>query len=248
MTNRIRKHLSFSNVIAALALFIALGGSAYAVGKNTIGTSQIKNNAVTAKKIKKNAVVTAKIKNKAVTASKIKDGSVTGAKIPASSIDGSKLQLDTLGTVPSAASAAEAAALAGQNTVLIKLAGGQTAEVAKHGQVSITATCKVNEGGDDIIELFAGTTVNGAVFEGDDSKSGGPAPADFLNTDTPDVDRGFAVISNNTGVPYVSTDIDEGFVLGPDGKGILANTEGLILGVNYLDSACIVGGVFNQIG
>ena len=39
-----RKHLTFANVTSLLALFIALGGTSYAVA--TIGTKQIKNNSV----------------------------------------------------------------------------------------------------------------------------------------------------------------------------------------------------------
>ncbi len=39
-----RKHLSFANVTSLLALFVALGGTSYAVA--TIGTKQIKNNSV----------------------------------------------------------------------------------------------------------------------------------------------------------------------------------------------------------
>jgi hypothetical protein len=84
-----RPKLSYSNVVATLALFIAIGGaSAFAasqLGKNTVGTKQLK----------KNAVTTAKIKN----------GAVTGAKI----------KLASLGAVPSAdhaSSADTAAALA----------------------------------------------------------------------------------------------------------------------------------------
>lgn len=46
-------------VVALLALFIALGGSAYAVQK--IGTKQIKNGAVTAPKLKNGAVTNAKV-------------------------------------------------------------------------------------------------------------------------------------------------------------------------------------------
>ena len=39
-----RRHLTFANVTSVLALFIALGGTSYAVA--TIGTKQIKNNSV----------------------------------------------------------------------------------------------------------------------------------------------------------------------------------------------------------
>jgi hypothetical protein len=79
-----RPRLSFANVVSVLALFVALGGSAYAfhLGKNSVGSRQIK----------KNAVTTAKIKKEAVTAGKIRKGTLTGAQINAS----------TLGTVPTA--------------------------------------------------------------------------------------------------------------------------------------------------
>ena len=46
---RIREKLSFSNLMALAAVFIALGGTAYAGAK--IGSSQIKNGAVTGSKL-----------------------------------------------------------------------------------------------------------------------------------------------------------------------------------------------------
>ena len=61
--------LTYANVTATLALFIALGGGAYAataLPKNSVGTAQIKKNAVTG----------AKIKSSAVASSDVKDGSL----------------------------------------------------------------------------------------------------------------------------------------------------------------------------
>jgi hypothetical protein len=82
----LRKHLTYSNVVGTLALFLVLtGATAFAasqLGKNTVGTKQLKKNAVTAAKIKKNAV--------------------TGAKIKKDTITGAKVNESTLGTVPSA--------------------------------------------------------------------------------------------------------------------------------------------------
>ncbi|HVO54460.1 MAG TPA: hypothetical protein VMT37_08610 [Solirubrobacterales bacterium] len=52
---QIRKRLTFSNVVACLALFVALGGASYAatqLPKNSIGTKQLKKHAVTRGKIK----------------------------------------------------------------------------------------------------------------------------------------------------------------------------------------------------
>ncbi len=62
---KLRPRLTFANVTSMLALFIALGGSAYAathLKKNSVGTKQIKNNAVTSAKLKKEAVTGTKIK------------------------------------------------------------------------------------------------------------------------------------------------------------------------------------------
>jgi hypothetical protein len=70
--------LSYANVMATFAVFLALGGGAYAatqLPKNSVGTKQLKKGSVTGVKIK--------------------DGTITGAKI-----DGT-----TLGIVPAAVSA-----------------------------------------------------------------------------------------------------------------------------------------------
>ena len=97
----IRSKLTYANVVATLALFIAVGGaSAFAatqLKKNSVGTKQIKNNAVTG----------AKIKNGSVTAAKVKSGSLTGTQINAS----------TLGTVPTAQTANTAQTAQTANTV-----------------------------------------------------------------------------------------------------------------------------------
>jgi hypothetical protein len=59
----IRRRLTFANVVALLALFIALGGSAYAVhlGKNAVKTRNIRNGAVVESKLADRAVTKAKI-------------------------------------------------------------------------------------------------------------------------------------------------------------------------------------------
>jgi hypothetical protein len=85
---RMRPKLTYANVMATIAVFIALGGASYAalkLPKNSVGTKQLKKNAVTA----------AKIKNEAVTAAKVQKGTLTGTQINAS----------TLGTVPNAENA-----------------------------------------------------------------------------------------------------------------------------------------------
>ncbi len=64
---------TYANVIATIALFIALGGVAVAAGvaKNSIGPRQLKRGAVTAAKIRKNAITPGKIAPGAVTPGKL---------------------------------------------------------------------------------------------------------------------------------------------------------------------------------
>ena len=86
MLRAIGKRLTYANVIASLALFLALGGGAvYAASNkaNQVGTGKLKQNAVTAGKIKANAVTQTKIRNNAVTAAKIRPGSINLEKIAA---------------------------------------------------------------------------------------------------------------------------------------------------------------------
>ena len=49
-----RRHLTYANVMASTAVFIALGGGAYAatVPRNSVGAAQIKTNAVNSSKVK----------------------------------------------------------------------------------------------------------------------------------------------------------------------------------------------------
>jgi hypothetical protein len=66
----IRSRFTSAHLIALLALFVALGGSAYAIhlGKNAVKTKNIKSAAVTADKLAPGAVTAAKLAPGAVTA------------------------------------------------------------------------------------------------------------------------------------------------------------------------------------
>ncbi|HEX4670980.1 MAG TPA: hypothetical protein VH279_01870 [Solirubrobacteraceae bacterium] len=63
--------------MATMAVFIALGGGAYAATKlpaNSVGTKQLKKNAVTSKKIRANAVTSPKVKDGSLVATDFKRG------------------------------------------------------------------------------------------------------------------------------------------------------------------------------
>lgn len=97
----LRDKLTYANVTATLALFIALGGVSYAslkLPKNSVGPDQLTKNAVTKLKVRKNSITGPKIVRGAITALKVKRASLTGRQIKAS----------TLGTVPKAETASRA--------------------------------------------------------------------------------------------------------------------------------------------
>lgn len=93
------RHLTYANVVATLALMLAVGGaSAFAatqLGKNSVGTKQLKNNAVTG--------------------AKVKNGSLSGADIGgAVSRADSAASADRASSAASAQHAADADRLGGQ--------------------------------------------------------------------------------------------------------------------------------------
>lgn len=113
---KIRRHLSYANVMSSIAVFVLLGGAAVAaveLPRNSVGTKQLKKKAVKTSKIAKEAVKSAKVAKNAVTTDKIADGAVTtgkilnGAvttdKIGNDAVTGAKVNEATLGQVPDAA-------------------------------------------------------------------------------------------------------------------------------------------------
>lgn len=127
---RLVRHLTFSNVIALIALFIALGGAAYAGAK------------IDGKSIVSGSIGGGKLKDETITANKIKKGTITGAQIKEGSITSSVIDVSTLATVPSATSAQTAT-----NATQAKTANtaqeadtAKSADDAKHANEADSAT------------------------------------------------------------------------------------------------------------
>lgn len=81
---RLEKHLTVANLLSCIALFVALGGAAYAAGtltKKSVKTQHLANGAVTTPKLRSGSVTTAKLRS----------GAVTGAKIAPATIGSSQL-------------------------------------------------------------------------------------------------------------------------------------------------------------
>jgi hypothetical protein len=152
---KIRKRITYANVMSSIAVFLVLGGaSAYAAKK--IGSNEIKGNSITTGKIKKEAVSASKLKKNSVTTVKIANGAVTGAK----------LNLGSVGTVPNASHANTADTANNANTVngvfaqkinygVNSVSGPQ--QIFNRSGLILTARC---EAGDNI-EISA-TTSKGA--------------------------------------------------------------------------------------
>jgi hypothetical protein len=88
--------LTYANVISTLALFLALGGGAYAAVK-------LPSNSVTTKQIKPGAIKASDLGKGSVTLSKIKGNAVDGSKLINDSLKGADINESTLGVVPAAA-------------------------------------------------------------------------------------------------------------------------------------------------
>jgi hypothetical protein len=86
-----RQHLTFANVVSVIALFIALGGGAYALTrapKNSVVSKSIKNGQVKKRDLAKNAV--------------------NGARVVDNSLSGADINESSLGQVPTALTASHA--------------------------------------------------------------------------------------------------------------------------------------------
>jgi hypothetical protein len=67
--SRIRSHVSYANVMATVAVFIALGGTSYAVSqlpRNSVGAKQIRTGAVGKSELGRSAVRSKHIKNRSI--------------------------------------------------------------------------------------------------------------------------------------------------------------------------------------
>lgn len=138
--------LNYANVIATIALFVALGGAAVAAGlpRNSVGTRQIKRGAVTAAKLRRGAVTAGKIAPGAVVAGrlganavlpgnlgkgiisteKIADGAVNAAKIKNGAVTTNKLNNGAVTTAKLGDGAVTSSKLADGSVTLGKLATG----------------------------------------------------------------------------------------------------------------------------
>ncbi len=79
--SRLWKMVSFSNVVAVIALFVALGGSVYAASK--INGKQIKPKSIPANRIKPGSITGTQVKQQSLTGKQVVGSSLTGVSASA---------------------------------------------------------------------------------------------------------------------------------------------------------------------
>jgi hypothetical protein len=99
-------------VVACLALFVALTGSAIALSKGSVGTRALKKGAVTTQKLDNGAVIGRKIRDGSVKGPKLRAGAVTADKISAGAVTSDALATDSVRRRKIAGSAVSEAKLA----------------------------------------------------------------------------------------------------------------------------------------
>jgi hypothetical protein len=176
MKSRLLPKLNFSNVVAMLALFIALGGAAVAAGlpKKSVGPQQLKRGAVTAAAIRKAAVVSGKLAPKSVIAGKlgpnavlpgnIGNGAITSAKIGAGAVIASSIKNGVI-TNPKLGNGVVNTSKLAANAV--------TSSILANG--SVTPAKLSFEVGGTISTLKPGQTMRGVFDVGDTVPAGGNA-------------------------------------------------------------------------
>jgi hypothetical protein len=176
MRNKLVPCVSYSNVMATIAVFVALGGTSYAVATGSIDSREIKNNTVRSKDLR----------NGDVRGRDIRNGTIRDADIASDQVQGTHVLESSLGTVPSADaanSAQTAASLSSQTKIAYQAAESSgTQTVYNSGKLTISATC----GAAGALDVSATTAVDNATIQ----SNGADPPLGTGNASDGDFDTG----------------------------------------------------------
>jgi hypothetical protein len=262
-------------IVAMVALVTAMSGAAIALpGKGTVSTNDIKKAAITKKLIAKGAVGSQQIIGKSIKGNRIKDGGVkakqiadatiTDKKIADATITGQKLadatitgkqvaddglsdknisDYDVIGDGSFVKlTATEAPTLAGA------LAAAPETVLFSKGQLTIYAKCyRDTTAGEIEGGIYARTSANGAILQGDSNLPSGDAV--LLDTNTAEADRGIQTTSTTVADAGNVAEV-ESVLIGADGTDLqilshVATKQGTFPGGNgaYGDgNVCLFGG------
>ena len=83
MSAKLRSHLSYSNVMATVAVFVALGGTSYALATGSVGSRELANNSVRSKDLRNNNVRGKDVRNGTIGTKDVADGGLLAADFKA---------------------------------------------------------------------------------------------------------------------------------------------------------------------
>jgi hypothetical protein len=196
----VRGRVSYANVMATVAVFIALGGGAYAalnlpagsvtskeIARNAVRAKQIAKRAVRKKEVARNAIRSRKIKDgrvktfdladAAITSPKLADDSVVSSKLAASSVTTPKLADDSVVSSKLAASSVTTPKLADESVTPPKLGTVDYARVEDAGTTSSGASTELSPPGPEL-DLTLGANVFATVLAQTTMTAAGGATTD----------------------------------------------------------------------
>ena len=154
-------------IVAFIALFVALGGTSYAAIKlpaNSVGTTQIKKDAVIGSKVKNGSLTGADLANGSLAGGKLADGTVTGTQIQDGAVTPAKLADGAVTAAKFADGAVTAAKLADGAVTAAKFADGAVT-AAKLADGAVTAA-KFADGAVTAAKLADGAVTAGKLADG----------------------------------------------------------------------------------
>jgi len=148
----LRKHLTYANAMATLAVFVALGGTGYAVTK--VDGGDVKNGSLTGADVRKDSLKGPDIAKKAVKAPEIASNAVRGAEVAPDTLTGEEIAPDALtgvdiaeaqlGTVPNAETVAGTKM---DGSPLLRLSEGQESPLHQQGPFTFYGGCRRDDFG-----------------------------------------------------------------------------------------------------
>ena len=174
--SRIRPHLSYSNVVSTLCLFALLGGGAYAalkVPKDSVGTKQLKNNAVKGSKVADGSLAASDIGGPVDSATeaahaKVADNATNADQAThADNADNAAkadqaVNSDALGGSPSSAFF-PSSRVGRVHADVTQASGSSTTPLLTMGPLTLTMAC--NRGANETVGINASSTASNASIE-----------------------------------------------------------------------------------
>jgi hypothetical protein len=160
MRSTLRGHFTYANVLATLALFVALGGVSYAA-------ITLPNNSVRSKHIKNGQVRQGDLGANAVTAPKVANGSLrledfARGQLPAGP-QGAKGDPGEKGETGAPGTPGQTAVTSGNVPIAASTGAGTTATLLTVGPITYSANCKDNGGGTFRLEIRIASSEAGAI-------------------------------------------------------------------------------------